>query len=230
MSQNLNVGWKLHLNNKEDWIDARVPGNVHLDHLENRKIPDPFFGQNEAEMQWISDEDWTYKLMFEPDKDLMERKNIILFFHGLDTYADIFLNNIKVLSANNMFHPWSANVKDVIKDGMNNLEIHFRSPLKEVSGQMNSIDHALPADNDQAGKTSPYTRKAPYHYGWDWGPCLVTSGIWKEVELIGWEDWYVDQLQIKNKNVSKDTAELEVELTVLSDISEDISVLSLIHI
>ena len=224
MSQNLNVGWKLHLINKEDWIDARVPGNVHLDHLENRKIPDPFFGQNEAEMQWISDEDWTYKLMFEPDKDLMERKNIILFFHGLDTYADIFLNSIKVLSANNMFHPWSANVKDVIKDGMNNLEIHFRSPLKEVSGQMNSIDHALPADNDQAGKTSPYTRKAPYHYGWDWGPCLVTSGIWKEVELIGWEDWYVDQLQIKNKNVSKDTAELEVELTVLSDISEDISV------
>ena len=224
MSQNLNVGWKLHLNNKEDWIDARVPGNVHLDHLENRKIPDPFFGQNEAEMQWISDEDWTYKLIFEPDKDLMERKNIILFFHGLDTYADIFLNSIKVLSANNMFHPWSANVKDVIKDGMNNLEIHFRSPLKEVSGQMNSIDHALPADNDQAGKTSPYTRKAPYHYGWDWGPCLVTSGIWKEVELIGWEDWYVDQLQIKNKNVSKDTAELEVELTVLSDISEDISV------
>ena len=224
MSQNLNVGWKLHLNNKEDWIDARVPGNVHLDHLENRKIPDPFFGQNEAELQWISDEDWTYKLMFEPDKDLMERKNIILFFHGLDTYADIFLNSIKVLSANNMFHPWSANVKDVIKDGMNNLEIHFRSPLKEVSGQMNSIDHALPADNDQAGKTSPYTRKAPYHYGWDWGPCLVTSGIWKEVELIGWEDWYVDQLQIKNKNVSKDTAELEVELTVLSDISEGISV------
>ena len=224
MSQNLNVRWKLHLNNKEDWIDARVPGNVHLDHLENRKIPDPFFGQNEAELQWISDEDWTYKLMFEPDKDLMERKNIILFFHGLDTHADIFLNNIKVLSAHNMFHPWSANVKDVIKDGMNNLEIHFRSPLKEVSGQMNSIDHALPADNDQAGKTSPYTRKAPYHYGWDWGPCLVTSGIWKEVELIGWEDWYVDQLQIKNKNVSKDTAELEVELTVLSDISEGISV------
>ena len=224
MSQNLNVGWKLHLNNKEDWIDARVPGNVHLDHLENRKIPDPFFGQNEAELQWISDEDWTYKLMFEPDKDLMERKNIILFFHGLDTYADIFLNNIKVLSANNMFHPWSANVKDVLRDGMNNLEIHFRSPLKEVTGQMNSIDHALPADNDQAGKTSPYTRKAPYHYGWDWGPCLVTSGIWKEVELIGWEDWYVDQLQIKNKNVSKDTAELEVELTVLSDISEGISV------
>ena len=224
MSQNLNVGWKLHLNNKEDWIDARVPGNVHLDHLENRKIPDPFFGQNEAELQWISDEDWTYKLMFEPDKDLMERKNIILFFHGLDTYADIFLNNIKVLSANNMFHPWSANVKDVLRDGMNNLEIHFRSPLKEVSGQMNSIDHALPADNDQAGKTSPYTRKAPYHYGWDWGPCLVTSGIWKEVELIGWEDWYVDQLHIKNKNVSKDIAELEVELTVLSDISEDISV------
>ena len=123
-----------------------------------------------------------------------------------------------------MFHPWIADVKDVIKDGMNNLEIHFRSPLKEVSGQMNSIDYALPADNDQAGKTSPYTRKAPYHYGWDWGPCLVTSGIWKEVELIGWEDWYVDQLQIKNKNVSKDIAELEVELTVLSDISEDISV------
>ena len=222
--QNLNNKWQLRSYAKDNWIDAKVPGNVHLDLLDNKIIPDPFFSQNEAELQWISKKDWTYKLLFEPDKDILDRRNIELLFHGLDTYADVYLNDIKVISANNMFHQWSAEIKDLIKDGLNELIIQFRSPLKEVAEKMKSLDYTLPADNDQAGKTSPHTRKAPYHYGWDWGPCLVTSGIWKDVELVGWDDWHVTHFQINNESVSKDNAELEVELEVIAEIQETLKI------
>ena len=222
--QNLNSKWQLRSHAKGNWIDAKVPGNVHLDLLDNKIIPDPFFSQNEAELQWISKRDWTYKLLFEPDKDILGRKNIELFFQGLDTYADVYLNTIKVISANNMFHPWSAEVKDLIKNGVNELIVQFRSPLNEVAEKMKSMDYTLPADNDQAGKTSPHSRKAPYHYGWDWGPCLVTSGIWKGVELVGWDDWHVHNFRINNKQVTQKRADLEIELNVIADTKNDLKI------
>ena len=93
--QNLNNKWQLRSHAKDNWMDAKVPGNVHLDLLENKIIPDPFFSQNEAELQWISKQNWTYKLLFEPDKDILARRNIELLFHGLDTYADVYLTILK---------------------------------------------------------------------------------------------------------------------------------------
>ena len=222
--QNLNKGWKFEYSNENKWIDAVVPGNVHLDLLRNNFIPDPFFGQNEAELQWISDKNWTYKLIFDADQSIFSKGNIEILFHGLDTYADIYLNGFKIISANNMFHPWTAKIKELIKIEMNELIIQFRSPLTEVAEKMKSLDYSLPADNDQAGKTSPHSRKAPYHYGWDWGPCLVTSGIWKRVEIVGWDNWHVTHFQINNKSVSKDNAELEVELEVIAEIQETLKI------
>ena len=222
--QNLNKHWELEYLDKNKWVNAIVPGNVHLDLLRNKIIPDPFFGENEAKLQWISDENWTYKLKFYPNQDIASRDNIEILFHGLDTYADIFLNETKIISANNMFHPWSAEIKDILLPEINEMIVRFRSPLKEVSGKVRSLDYLLPADNDQAGKTSPHSRKAPYHYGWDWGPCLVTSGIWKGVELIGWDNWHVNYFQISNKSISRENAELEVELDVVAEKENDLKI------
>ena len=222
--QNLNKSWQLKSLNKNKWINAIVPGNVHLDLLRDNFIADPFFGQNEAELQWISDKNWTYKLIFNTDQSIFSKGNIEIMFHGLDTYADVFLNKKKIISANNMFHPWSAEIKDILLPDVNELIVRFRSPLKEVSEKVKSMDYLLPADNDQAGKTSPHSRKAPYHYGWDWGPCLVTSGIWKGVELIGWDNWHVNYFQISNKNISKKNAELEVELDIVAEKENDLKI------
>ena len=223
-SQILHDGWEFQKFNTDSWHSATVPGCVHLDLIANDLIPDPFFGLNESLLQWISNESWAYRLVFQPSLKVLSKKNIEIFFHGLDTYADVYLNGTIVICANNMFHPWSAEIKDIINAGDNELLVQFRSPLKEVVEKMKSMDYTLPADNDQAGKTSPHTRKAPYHYGWDWGPCLVTSGIWKEVKLIGWDDWHVTHFQISNKNVSKDNAELEVELEVTAEIQETLKI------
>ncbi|SUZ54912.1 uncharacterized protein METZ01_LOCUS7766, partial [marine metagenome] len=163
--QSLNSGWKFQEKSKADWFSAIVPGCVHLDLLDNSLIPDPFFGTNEKDIQWISDKDWSYRLIFHPDPELLNRDKIILIFHGLDTYAEVFLNDQKILDADNMFHPWSSDVAAQLKKGKNELLVHFASPINKVLPSLKLKDYILPADNDQIKNTSPYTRKAPYHYG-----------------------------------------------------------------
>ena len=55
------------------WLPATVPGDVHLDLLANKKIPDPFFGDNEAKLQWIENESWEYRLNFDVTPALLAR-------------------------------------------------------------------------------------------------------------------------------------------------------------
>ena len=216
--QSLNSGWSFQEKNEANWLSAKVPGCVHLDLLINNQIPDPFYGTNEKDIQWISEKDWSYRLIFYPDSKLLIRDKIILTFHGLDTYAQVFLNNEKILESNNMFHPWTSEVKSLLHKGENELLVHFRSPINMVLPFLQSKDHILPADNDQIKNTSPYTRKAPYHYGWDWGPSLATSGIWRSVELIGLGAWSVESTHIIQQKISKHSAKLVLEMCVDSSI------------
>src|SRR5690606_17854938 len=98
-------------------------------------------------------------------------------FHGLDTYAEVYLNNEQILEANNMFRSWKVNVTGKLISGENELRILFRSPIHEDLPKLRALGYQLPATNDQSElgglgeeKVSIFARKAPYHYGWDWGP------------------------------------------------------------
>lgn len=221
--QLLDRNWEFQGEGQEKWYEANVPGCVHQDLFDNKLIEDPFFRLNESKYQWIMDKKWTYKSLFNSENDILERKNKRLVFKGLDTYADIYLNKSKILSSNNMFHAWEVDVTGLLKSELNELKIVFHSPIKTVQPFMNENSYQLPADNDQAGDTSPYTRKAPYHYGWDWGPCFVTSGIWKNIELHGWDYWYIDRSAILNNNANKQSADLHLEIEVFSEINENAS-------
>ena len=198
--QLLSRKWKFQNVKDGKWYNAKVPGCVHQDLFLNDLIPDPFVRCNEKKLQWIMENQWTYCLLFEPAIEIMDKKNKVIFFSGIDTYADIFLNGIKILSTNNMFHPWEKDISNLLHPETNELKVIFRSPIEEVLPLMNEREYKLPADNDQAGKTSPYSRKAPYHYGWDWGPCFVTSGIWKNVGIFSWNDWQCPEVMGKGSN------------------------------
>ena len=220
--QILNNNWYFFY--KDNWKISKVPGSIHLDLLSHGYIEDPFIGTKEKDVKWVSERDWNYKLNFNPDKTILMQKHIFILFEGLDTYAEIFLNNKKILSTNNMFHPWAADVKPILKSGLNELILTFRSAINEVSPKMKKLGYELPADNDQAGKTSPHTRKAPYHYGWDWGPSLVTSGIWKDVVLTGYNEFYFEELMISNVALKNEIAELNFELSVFSKVNTSVTI------
>ncbi|GET20697.1 beta-mannosidase [Prolixibacter denitrificans] len=213
----LKDGWQFSQADKNDWLPANVPGCVHTDLMKNGKIEDPFYRLNEHDVQWIDKVNWEYKTTFQVTSAMMRHDRIALDFKGLDTYADVFVNDEQVLSADNMFREWQVDVKDAVKKGQNNLRIVFRSPIKEGIKKYDANGYVIPvSDNDLAEmgkvpgdkKVSVYTRKAGYDFGWDWGPRLVSSGIWRPVYLKAWDSDRIADLHIVQDSVSKAQAEM----------------------
>ncbi len=206
--------WQFVQEGKEEWLAAQVPGTVHTDLLANGEIEDPFYGTTEHNLQWIEEEDWVYRTTFEPG-GLLGYSEVELVFEGLDTYAEVYLNDERILNAYNMFREWRVPVKKWLESGENELVINFRSPMKEVAARYDTMTAKYFASNDRhEKKLSIFTRKAPYHYGWDWGPRFVTSGIWKPVYLQGWNTAKLTDVHIQQRSLSDEQADLEVVFEV----------------
>src|SRR5687767_11021649 len=116
-----------------------------------------------------------------------------------------------------MFRTWRADAKRLLKPGLNTLLIRFRSPINEVLPLMAKLKYQLPAGNDQGEKTSPHTRKAPYQFGWDWGPRFVTSGIWRPIFLQAWDGARVEDLHLLPKKVTPSAAAMTAGVEVVAD-------------
>lgn len=206
------------------WSDAKVPGTVHQDLLNHNRIPNPFYGMNEEAVQWVENEDWMYRTSFVVDEHQLSRDAAVLEMDGLDTYADVFLNGALILRSDNMFVGHKIEVKPVLRKGVNRLLVRFRSPVKEVLPQLQTNGFDYPASNDHSPwRTSVYTRKAPYSYGWDWGIRLATCGIWRPVRLVfsdvaRIEDYYVCQEAVTQAKADVDNR-LEINNVTSSTVS-----------
>lgn len=182
-SQTLNGNWLLRQRGTEDWLQASVPGGVHTDLLADGRIPDPFYGNNEASVQWVAEKDWEYRRYFYPAAQVMAEEKVFLVCTGLDTLADVRLNGVILGLAANMFHTWQWEVKQLLKEGENRLDILFHSPV--------AYAHQRQRLNPMAGNMGmtisggQHLRKTPSHFGWDWGPRLPCAGIWKDILLEG---------------------------------------------
>ena len=218
----IHKNWTFRKVSDKKWLKAQVPGCVHTDLYNNDIIPDPFYGTNEGDLQWISDENWEYKTIFNVDNEFLNREVQLLKFYGLDTYAKVYVNGKLLIESNNMFHLWEVSVKNIFKLGKNEILVSFDSPIKKILPKVNKMDYELPADNDQIKKTSPYTRKAPYHFGWDWGPSFATCGIWQNVEIIGYDLFVIDNVHIDQKEVWTNSAKIEIIIDISSEIDSEV--------
>ncbi|MDR1631370.1 MAG: glycoside hydrolase family 2 protein [Dysgonamonadaceae bacterium] len=234
--KDLNENWKFKQVRGYNWYPATVPGVVHTDLLANKIIDDPFFRLNERGMQWIDKEDWLYETTFDADENILQKGNIVLRFDGLDTYADVSLNGTKILSADNMFREWTVNVKSLLKAIDNKLEVHFHSPIKIAMPMWEAIPFRYQASNDQSEnggvfdrQVSIFTRKAGYHYGWDWGPRLVTSGIWRPVYLEAWNEARIENMFYRQVHVEKEKASIDAIVEISADKNTSASVFVLNH-
>lgn len=192
----LKNGWQFRQEKTEKWNAATVPGEVHTDLLNNKLIPDPFFRDNEKKLQWIEKKNWEYKTSFQVNPEALKKKNEVLVFDGLDTYASIYLNGKQILKANNMFRQWRVDVKKYLHPGTNKLVVVFLS-AQNVADLLAKKDlpFVIP-DNPRA-----YVRKAQYHFGWDWGPKFTTCGIWKEIRLETFDEKTPEKPYVLNRKI-----------------------------
>jgi len=195
---------------ESSWLPATVPGDVHLDLLANKKIPDPFLRDNEAKLQWIELVSWEYRLSFDVTPALLARSHVDLVFDGLDGSAQVYLNGVSILSAGNSFRIWRVPAKAHLHAGKNLLRIVFPSPI-EAAAQAAAGDPWQPRTKTEA-KT--YLRKPAYEYGWDWGPRFVNSGIWKPVRLEAWDKVRISDFAIRQRDVSREVAHLDAEVEI----------------
>ncbi len=190
---------------------AFVPGSVQMDLLKNKLIPPPYYRTNENKLQWIGEKDWIYFTSFSVPATLLRRQKIDLIFKGLDTFAEIFLNDSLILKSDNFFRSYSVDVTRLLKP-KNKLKIFFHSPLKVI--EKKKKEEPIPLTEDYA-----YVRKPAYHFGWDWGPRFITEGIWQPVELIAWSVAEIKDVQVVQRKLTKEKALLDFVFTVKSEVN-----------
>ena len=197
-------------------MNAQVPGVVHLDLLKNNIIAKPFDSINESQLQWIGEKDWEYTYSFNSN-DILKYKNTDLVFDGLDTYTDIFLNDSLILSTDNMYRKWSIPIISLIHKGNNTLRIVFYAPEKIIKQKASKVNYKLP---DERG----FARKAPYHFGWDWGAKFITAGIWKKVYFDYWDNAKINNVHILQKEIDTTLAKMEAKVSFNNVVSGDYTI------
>jgi beta-mannosidase len=210
----LNGEWTLRQAGKKEVIKAVVPGTVHTDLMAAGKIPDPYYQDNEDRIQWIGEADWLYKRTFNVPKEYLFNEQVLLRCEGLDTLATIWINSQEIARTDNMFRTYEFDVKNILKPGMNTIEIQFDSTILYIKQQQEQ--HPIPLRDPPHGVSGAnWVRKEQCNYGWDWGPCLLTCGIWRPVKLFAgkalkFKDVSIGQKHLKDGSV---TLDIKTELT-----------------
>ena len=206
------------------WHAAQVPGVVQTDLLDDKLIPDPYYRDNEAKLQWIGLADWDYRTTFRVDPAMLRHGHVDMVFDGLDTFADVALNGHHILTADNMFRRWRVPVRTLLHAGDNTLTVTLHSPIARLLPWLLKQPYALPGEFDSAfgdepkGKqTANYVRKAAYQYGWDWGPRFVTEGIWKPIRLEAWDTLRLADFHIAQPQVTAQAARLQAQFEIRAD-------------
>lgn len=200
--------WEVSAVGSNDWFAATVPGCIHTDLLAAKRIPDPFYRDNEVAVQWVGERAWTYRRSFTVSEDFLKKQHQLLRCEGLDTLATITLNGHKLAQTDNMFRTWEFNVRQLLQPGANTIEITFDSVLPYIDAR--EKQRHLPTWNYPG---SSYVRKTPCNFGWDWGPTLITCGIWKDIALVGYDTARLNNVLITQDHCQSGQVRLAVQVT-----------------
>lgn len=211
----LNDKWKMNKAGCSEKLDCCVPCSVYKTLIEHGKIPDPYYRENEFISTEICDDDYDFSTEFEAENELLESSRVILRFDGIDTLADVFVNDCFVGSADNMHRIWEFDVKKTVKPGRNKVVVKIKSPNKYIA-EKHAKRPLWGVDTTMEGYT--HIRKAHCMFGWDWGPKLPDMGIWRDVKLLALsygriKDVHFTQIHSDNK--------VELKCDVNSEYSEN---------
>ncbi len=189
MSVSLNTGWTLRAVGGDVpaaiegvTVAATVPGCVHLDLLAAGLIPDPYLDGNEAEVAWIGRVDWRYRTTFDRGPGPDEHVDLVAL--GLDTVATVELNGAVVARTQNMHRSYRFPVAGLLRAEGNELAVTFAAGLTAAERMSEALG---PRPHVNA---HPFNglRKMAANFGWDWGPDVVTAGIWRPLALESWRE------------------------------------------
>ncbi|GAP05623.1 beta-galactosidase/beta-glucuronidase [Anaerolinea thermolimosa] len=188
------VVWTFRQAGTDEWMPATVPGGVHTDLLALGRIPDPFVADNELKVQWVAEADWEYRGVFEASPG----GRMFLVADGLDTLAEVYLNGQRLGETENMFRTYRWPVDGILRSGQNELRILFRSAVKYCLKR--NAEKPLTPKTGMSLEGSVFVRKAPCHFGWDWGPKLPPIGIWRDLRLEQYASARLEDVHLRQQH------------------------------
>ena len=208
----LNGAWRMHKAGAAQFYDVTVPTTVCTDLLANGVLEDPYYRDNEDATLLALRNDYEYSRTFTVSDEFLTEDKVELVCHGIDTIADIFLNEELLFHADNMHRTWRIDVKDKLRSGENALRIYFYSPA-EYAEKLHRENTIYTTSDTINGFEQ--VRKSHCMYGWDWGPQLPDMGIFRDIELCASScarlaDLYVRQAH--SKNIADVTVSTDTEL------------------
>lgn len=197
----LNGTWSMKNTRDKEWIKAKVPGSVFNDLLEEGLIEDPFYRDNDEKAIDIARFDYEYTREFEVSESLFNMDRVLLKCSGLDTLSEIRINDRLIAETNNMHRTYEFDLRNIINNGTNRINILFKSPVNFIE-QKHREDPIWGTTDALQG--FPHLRKAHCMFGWDWGPQIPDSGIWRDIEIQAFKtarikDVYITQLHSLDK-------------------------------
>lgn len=202
--------WEMRPLKSNESIKATVPGSVMSDLLQNGKMDDPFYRDNEEIARRVSEEDYQYRRSFTVDRELLQWDCVSLISEGIDTISEVVLNGQVIARTNNMHHDHEWDVKPYIREGDNEIIVTLFSPIKHIE----QCHAKRPLWGiGEAMKGYPHIRKAHYMFGWDWGPQLPDMGIWRDIYISAWQT-----ARIKDVYMTQEHLEDEVHIHVDVDL------------
>ncbi|MDQ8205130.1 glycoside hydrolase family 2 protein [Pelagicoccus sp. SDUM812003] len=195
-------------------ISAVVPGCVHADLRRENLIPDPYFRDNETQVQWVGEENWTYTRSFELSPAFLRSERLELVCQGLDTFAEIHINGRKLAETDNMFRQWEFDVKALLREGENSISVTLRSPMPYGRRKQEERFLWQTGIGHHRLEGGQWVRKEQSNYGWDWGPMIVTMGIWRSIGIRS-----VNTARIEDTRVSQTLSQSFKKATVSVDVS-----------
>ncbi|MHA7963833.1 beta-mannosidase [Paenibacillus sp. CAU 1782] len=189
------------------WITAAVPGDVHTALMERGLIDHPYFGHNDAKSRWVEDKEWWYRLQFDYELEQGGHERHELVFDGLDTFATVYVNGLEIGKTDNMLMGHHFDVTRVLQNGKNCIAVKF-DPLflhnrDKLQFQWSSYT-----------KERPWLRKAAMNFGWDWGPRMVTSGIWGKVSLKRYSGAKLKNVRVRSTSIEEHKAVVTIDAEV----------------
>ncbi|MDR3276722.1 MAG: hypothetical protein LBT11_05880 [Treponema sp.] len=181
---NLEGNWTLREAGGKISVPGHLPGSNYLDLMAAGVIADPFWGNNETGASGVAKQDYEYFRSFDLPQEFLEREHLDLVVSGLDTLAEIRVNNTKAAEVNNCFRTWRISLQGLVRGKDNRLSILFKAPFEYIRARQ----AANPMVSAGMGvKGVAHIRKVQCHFGWDWGPNLPPAGVFGEIALEAWD-------------------------------------------
>ncbi|HPO81438.1 MAG TPA: glycoside hydrolase family 2 TIM barrel-domain containing protein, partial [bacterium] len=176
----------------------------YLDLLNAGLIEDPFYGRNYFDLRKFEFYQWWYEKEFDLPEEFLD-KRFKLIFHGIDTIATIWLNGNLLGKTQDMFVEHEFDVTGLLK-GKNTLIVKIDSPLLWAKEKNYDAVNVSWEGRDEA----LWLRKAQHSFGWDIAPRVVSSGIWKDVELREFKDDEIEELYYATSKIEENSADLDI--------------------